>query len=112
MGKVQKAMAADGPSFINVLSSCNRGWRHETSETISVSRLAVDTLVWPIYEIDHGVWKLNYKPKKRKPLTDWLASQGRFAHLLRPENRELVEQLQAKIDQNWETLLERCGETA
>jgi len=112
MGKVQKAMAADGPSFINVLSSCNRGWRHETSETINVSRLAVETLVWPIYEIDHGVWKLNYKPKKRKPLTDWLASQGRFAHLLRPENRELVEQLQARIDKNWETLLEKCGETA
>ncbi|MDP2663743.1 MAG: thiamine pyrophosphate-dependent enzyme [Dehalococcoidia bacterium] len=112
MGKVQKAMAADGPAFINVLSSCNRGWRHETSQTINVSRLALDTLVWPIYEIDHGVWKLSYKPKKRKPLTDWLASQGRFAHLLRPENRELVEQLQAKIDKNWEILLARCGETA
>lgn len=111
MGKVEKAMAAEGPAFINVLSSCNRGWRHETSETINVSRLAADTCVWPIYEIDHGTWKLNYKPKKKRPLTDWLESQGRFAHLLRPENQPLVEQLQEKIDKDWKALLEKCGET-
>ncbi|HLB11494.1 MAG TPA: thiamine pyrophosphate-dependent enzyme, partial [Dehalococcoidia bacterium] len=89
MGKVQKAVAANGPSFINVLSSCNRGWRHETSDTIVVSRLAADTCVWPLYEIDHGVWKLNYKPRKKKPLIEWLQSQGRFSHLLRPENAPL-----------------------
>ncbi len=112
MGKVERAMAADGPAFINVLSSCNRGWRHDTSETIKVSRLASDTCVWPIYEIDHGVWKLNYKPKKKKPLIEWLESQGRFAHLLKPENQPLVQQLQEKVDSDWEALLEKCGETA
>ena len=112
MGKGQKAVAAEGPSFINVLSSCNRGWRHETSDTIVVSRLAADTCVWPLYEIDHGVWKLNYKPRKKKPLIEWLQSQGRFSHLLRPENAPLVEQLQEKVDKDWEALLEKCGETA
>ena len=112
MDKVQKAVAANGPAFINVLSSCNRGWRHETSDTIVVSRLAADTCVWPLYEIDHGVWKLNYKPRKKKPLIEWLESQGRFSHLLRPENAPLVEQLQEKVDKDWEALLEKCGETA
>ena len=112
MGKVQKAVAVDGPSFINVLSSCNRGWRHDTSQTISISRIGPDTCVWPLYEIDHGVWKLNYKPRKKRPLTDWLESQGRFAHLLRPENRSLVEQLQEKVDKDWGILLEKCGEKA
>ncbi|MDP2727044.1 MAG: thiamine pyrophosphate-dependent enzyme [Dehalococcoidia bacterium] len=112
MGKVQKALAAEGPSFINVLSSCNRGWRHDTSETINISQLASDTCVWPLYEIDHGVWKLNYKPRKKKPLTEWLESQGRFSHLLRPENRSLVEELQERVDRDWENLLEKCGEKA
>ena len=35
--------AAGGPAFMNVLSSCNRGWRHGTEETIEVTQLAVDT---------------------------------------------------------------------
>lgn len=112
MGKVQKALAAEGPSFINVLSSCNRGWRHDPSQTITISRLAADTCVWPLYEIDHGVWKLNYKPRQKKPLTQWLESQGRFSHLLRPENRSLVEELQEKVDSDWQALLEKCGEKA
>jgi pyruvate ferredoxin oxidoreductase beta subunit len=112
MTKVQKGVAAEGPAFINVLTSCNRGWRHDTSQAISISRLAADTLIWPLYEIDHGVWKLNYKPRQKKPVTEWLKSQGRFSHLLRPENKYLVDELQEKVERDWAVLLEKCGEKA
>lgn len=108
MTKVQKAVAADGPSFINVLSPCPRGWRYEPNETIAISRLAADSCVWPLYEVDHGSCRLNYKPSQRSPLIDWLKSQGRFGHLLRPENKPLVDELENWVANEWARLVKRC----
>jgi len=111
MTKVQKAVEADGPSFINVIAPCPRGWRYDTKDTMALSRLAVDTGMWPLYEVDRGVWRLNYRPKEKKPITEWLESQGRFRHLLRPENKGLVEEMQRHVDEEWSKLLERCQTT-
>ncbi|MBI4282168.1 MAG: pyruvate ferredoxin oxidoreductase [Chloroflexi bacterium] len=108
MTKVQQADAAKGPAFINVLSPCDRGWRFEPKDTMSISQLAVDTCMWPLYEVNHGTWKLNYKPRNKKPVTEWLKSQGRFSHLLRPENQLVVEEIQDRVDKEWESLLRRC----
>jgi len=109
MTKVQRADAAGGPTFINVLTPCTRGWRYEPSDTMAISRLAVETGVWPLYEVDHGRWKLNHKPRERKPITEWLKSQGRFSHLLQPENKHIVEEIQRRVDEEWERLLQRCA---
>jgi len=112
MTKVQRADAVQGPAFLNVLAPCTRGWRYEPEDTIRISRLATETCLWPLYEVDHGVWKLNYRPRTKRPVTDWLESQGRFAHLLRPENQPVVEEIQRRVDEEWEQLLQRCGEAA
>jgi len=108
MAKTRKAIAANGPSFINVLVPCQRGWRFPPEETIAVSRLAVETCIWPLYEVVDGEWRLSYRPSPKKPITDWLQSQGRFQHLLTPQNKHLVEALQQEVDRQWERLLERC----
>ncbi len=108
MGKARKAVAVDGPAFINVLASCNRGWRHSTDTTIDITRLAVDTCYWPLFEVEDGVWKLNYKPREKKPIEEWLKTQGRFRHLFQPQNRHVIEEIQAHIDEEWENLLKRC----
>ncbi|HEX77838.1 MAG TPA: pyruvate ferredoxin oxidoreductase [Dehalococcoidia bacterium] len=108
MTKVQRAVEADGPSFINALSPCPRGWRYDTQDTMAASKLAADTCIWPLYEIDHGVWRLNYRPKEKKPITEWLESQGRFRHLLTPQNKGVVEEMQRHVDEEWQRLLERC----
>ena len=109
MTKVQKAAAADGPSFINVLSSCNRGWRHDAELTIEISKLAADTCIWPLFEIENGAWKLNYRPSPKKPIIEWLKSQGRFSHLLRPENQHVAEGLQTWVDAEWEKIQKHCA---
>ncbi len=106
--KMKKALAVKGPAFINVLAPCPRGWRTETSETISLLRLAVDTCFWPLYEVEDGKWNLTFKPKEKKPVEEWLKHQGRFRHLFKPENRHLIDQFQEYVDKNWETLLKRC----
>ena len=110
MTKVQRADAVQGPAFLNVLAPCTRGWRYEPEDTIRISRLATETCLWPLYEVDHGVWKLNYRPRTKRPVTDWLESQGRFAHLLRPENQPVVEEIQRRVDEEWEQLQRRCQE--
>jgi pyruvate ferredoxin oxidoreductase beta subunit len=109
MQKARKGVAADGPAFLNVLASCNRGWRHETGDAIKLSKLAVDTCFWPLFEVENGEWKLNYKPKEKLPIATWLERQGRFRHLFRPENEHIIGELQAEVDRRWERLLRLCG---
>lgn len=108
--KAHKAFYTKGPAFLNVLSPCPRGWRFPSEDTIKMSKLSVQTNFWPLYEVENGKWKLNYKPKERLPVTEWLKPQGRFKHLLAPENKSLVEEIQKEIDENWERLLILCGE--
>ena len=110
MEKTRKAVNCGGPAFMNVLSSCNRGWRHATDDTIEVTQLAVDTCYWPLYEVEDGEWRLSYKPREKLPVETWLKRQGRFRHLFKPQNRHLIEEMQAEVDHRWEELLERCGE--
>jgi pyruvate ferredoxin oxidoreductase beta subunit len=109
MTKVKKAILKNGPSFLNVLSPCPRGWRYETKDINKVSRLAVDCCIWPLYEVDEGNWRLNYKPNPRIPITEWFKSQGRFSHLLLPENKDIVEMLQQQLDQDWKRLEKLCN---
>ena len=52
-----------------------------------------------------GGYRLTYEPQNPVPVEDWLADQKRFAHLLRPENRTLVEQVQQRVDEDWEALV-------
>lgn len=107
--KAGKAFAAEGFSFINALSPCPRGWRVDSADTIEIARLAVETCYWPLYEVDHGVWKLTYQPREKKPVEEWLKRQGRFRHLFTKENRPILDEFQAYVDRKWEELKQRCG---
>jgi pyruvate ferredoxin oxidoreductase beta subunit len=110
MQKTRKAVDCGGPAFMNVLASCNRGWRHATDETIELTQLAVDACYWPLYEVENGEWRLSYKPKEKAPVEEWLKRQGRFRHLFRPENRHIIDDMQKGVDIRWERLLRLCGE--
>lgn len=107
--KVEKAFGVDGPAFINALAPCPRGWRYPASDTVEMARLAVDTCFWPLYEVENGQWKVNYKPRQKKPLEEWVKVQGRFRHLDRPANREILERAQAEVDRRWEELLAKAS---
>ena len=108
--KAHKAFYTKGPAFINVLSPCHRGWRFPLEDTIKISKLAVQTNFWPLYEVENGKWKINYKPRERLPITEWMKPQGRYKHLLTPENESIVKEIQQEIDDNWERLLALSGE--
>ena len=70
---------------------------------------AVESRFWPLYEVVDGRYRLTYEPKKPAPIEDWLRPQKRFAHLLRPENRELLEQVRRRVADDWAALVARTG---
>lgn len=109
INKSEKAFNAEGPAFLNVLALCHRGWRYPQDNAIEVAKLAVDTCFWPLYEIENGKkFKVNYKPREKKPIAEWFKMQGRFKHLLKPENAQVLEQIQQVVDEEWEYLLKRA----
>jgi pyruvate ferredoxin oxidoreductase beta subunit len=108
--KSEKAIYTNGPAFLNVIAPCPRGWRYDTPKLMEMAEIAVDTCFWPLFEVENGVWKLTYKPKNKRPISDWLESQGRFKHIAKKP--DVVNELQAEIDQRWAELLALCGEQA
>lgn len=109
--KSEKAIYTEGPAFLNVLSPCPRGWRYNTPDLMEICKLAVDTCIWPLYEVENGEWKLNYKPRKKLPVIEYLKPQGRFKHLFTDDNKHLIDNIQEDIDKRWEELLKKCGES-
>jgi pyruvate ferredoxin oxidoreductase beta subunit len=109
--KSEKAFNADGPAFLNVISVCPRGWRSEEEKGIEISKLAVDTGFWPLIEVENGIWRFTYKPKERKPVIEFLKTQGRFKHLFTEENKHIIDEIQKEIDENWARLENLCNST-
>jgi pyruvate ferredoxin oxidoreductase beta subunit len=121
LNKSAKALSIVGPKFLHAIIPCTRGWRYNTADTIEVARLATQTCIFPLYEVEKGengrlVWRLSgpsaaiaRKPENKKPVEKYLQTQGRFRHLFRPEiNEELIEDIQKHIDLRWEMLLEKA----
>ncbi|MGB2706324.1 MAG: thiamine pyrophosphate-dependent enzyme [Candidatus Omnitrophota bacterium] len=102
--KSQKAFAVEGPAFLNVLAPCHRGWRYPQEDTIKIAKLAVETGFWPLIEVENGKWRFTYKPKERKPIMEFLKTQGRFKHLFKEENKRVLEEIQRNTDAQWERL--------
>lgn len=107
--KSEKAIYTEGPAFLNIMAPCPRGWRYEAAEIMDICKMAVETCYWPLFEVDHGNWILNYEPKKKRPIEDFLRLQGRFKHLFKPENEHLIQEFQEEVDRRWETLLYKCA---
>ncbi|MBF0507157.1 MAG: pyruvate ferredoxin oxidoreductase [Nitrospirae bacterium] len=103
--KVKKALEIKGPKFMNILSPCNRGWRSRTDDAILLSRIAVETCYWPLFEIENGITRITMKPKVNKPVVDFLKPQGRFKHMFNPGNEWMLQQAQEGVDRYWQKLL-------
>lgn len=106
--KIKRAIDTDGPTFINAMSACTTEWKFDSDKTVEVSDLAVDSLVFPLFEIVNGVeLNITYRPKNIIPVRDYLAAQGRFKHLFKPENEHIIEEFQKDINNRWEYLQRR-----
>jgi pyruvate ferredoxin oxidoreductase beta subunit len=106
--KAHKAIYTKGANFLNILSPCPRGWRYDAADLQEICQLAVDTCVWPMYEIENGIYRLTYEPKKKLPVEEFLSKQGRFKHMFKPGAEWMIEEAQEYVDKQWEKLLKKC----
>jgi pyruvate ferredoxin oxidoreductase beta subunit len=102
--KVKKALKMKGPKFIHILAICPLGWGSEPAETIKVAEVAVRTGFWPLVEYENGVLTKVRKIKKDEllPIEEYFKLQKRFAHLLKEENKHIVEMWKEKVKENIE----------
>jgi pyruvate ferredoxin oxidoreductase beta subunit len=101
--KVRKALAVDGPSFLHVLVPCPTGWRYPSEKTVELARLAVETgmfILWELEGTDLRKIKVTKTPKTWRPVEDYLQGQGRYRHLFKPTKRQdIIDQIQAEVDE-------------
>ena len=107
--KAEKALYTPGAAFLNILAPCPRGWRYNAEDMMTITKLAVETCYWPLFEVVEGKWILNYEPKNKLPLEDFLKKQGRFKHLFQKGNEHLIEAFQKEVDRRWEELQFKCS---
>src|SRR5689334_10377775 len=108
MNTIRKALSIGGPTFIHSLDPCPKGWDYDPMISHELGELAVDTGIWPLYEVEDGVMRLTGRTAligkgklKRLPVRDYLLRQGRFAHF----KDEDFDYFQNKVDQMWEKWL-------
>lgn len=108
VAKIQKGFAAEGPVYINAMSACTTEWKFAPEDTISISDLATDSLVFPLYEIIDGTQlNITYRPKNIIPVRDYLGAQGRFKHLFTKQYEYLIDEWQTRVDAKWDYLQRR-----
>jgi pyruvate ferredoxin oxidoreductase beta subunit len=105
MEKVRKAVNTPGPAYIHVLSVCPTGWRSPNDTIIRQGRLAVETGVFPLYEVVNGQYKISIDIPKLRPVKDYLKVQGRFRHL----SDESIAKIQARVELEYQKLLEKAN---
>jgi pyruvate ferredoxin oxidoreductase beta subunit len=101
--KVKKAANLEGAAYVHILSVCPTGWRSAPDLSIKLGRLAVETGSFPLYEVEHGRYRLNIDFPKLKPIQEYLKLQGRFRHL----TEDMIKEIQKRIHHDYEQLRER-----
>jgi len=104
MNSIRKALSIGGPTFIHSLDPCPKGWDYDPMLSHELGELAIETGIFPLYEVEDGQVKYYGKTKAivegraRKPVREYLLKQGRFAHFI----EEDLAYFQAKVDEMWE----------
>jgi pyruvate ferredoxin oxidoreductase beta subunit len=106
--KTQKALITKGPTILNAMSACTTEWKFDPADTIKISDIAVDALIFPLYEIIDGKeLNITYRPKTIIPVRDYLGCQGRFKHLFKPEFEHIIKDWEKRVQDNWDYLQRR-----
>lgn len=106
--KVKKAADIEGPAYVHILSVCPTGWRSAPELSIKLGRLAVETGVFPLYEVERGQYRLSVDFPKLKPIREYLKPQGRFRHL----TDGMIEEIEKRVRQEYEQLRAKAGRGA
>jgi len=102
--KVKKAADIKGPAYVHILSVCPTGWRSAPELSIKLGRLAVETGVFPLYEVERGQYRMSMDFPKLRPIKEYFKLQGRFRHL----TDDMIEEIEKRLHQEYEQLREKA----
>jgi pyruvate/2-oxoacid:ferredoxin oxidoreductase beta subunit len=105
VGKAAKARAVEGPRFLHAFTPCPPGWKYDSAQTVEVGRLATETGLFPLYEVDEGAVRITRKYGRLRPVREYLETQGRFRHLTEEE----IDEVQNEVTHAWEELLREAA---
>jgi pyruvate ferredoxin oxidoreductase beta subunit len=106
--KVKKASDIEGPAYVHILSVCPTGWRSLPENSIKLGRLAVESGIFPLYEIERGQYRLSINFPRLKPVKEYFRLQGRFRHL----TDSMIEEIEKRVHQEYEQLKEKAKKHA
>ena len=106
MDKVAKGVAVQGPAYVHILSVCPTGWRSATDTVIKLGRLAVETGMFPLYEVENGQYKMSLDLPELRPVKDYLKQQGRFRHL----SDDNINVIQERVAEEYYKLVEKAND--
>lgn len=98
--KFRKARSIKGTKFIHMLSPCPPGWQIDSADSIKVSRMATQSKVFPIYEVEDGRYTINVYPERKVTVKDYVKPQGRFRYM----TDDIISAAQELVDRKWENL--------
>lgn len=102
--KVKKAKETEGFRLLMIDGPCPPGHKTEPEMSISVSRLAVQTNIFPLFEVERQKYTINHYPEKFIPVEECMKLQGRYGHLFKNGSSEILKQIQEYTDMNWKRL--------
>ena len=105
LAKVRKGVEIEGPTYLHVLSPCPSGWRNASNLAVTLGRLAVETGMFPLYEIEGGKYKLSLDFAKLRPVEEYFKLQGRFSHL----TAEVIKEIQDRVNREYSKLRAKAG---
>ena len=103
--KVKKAAKVRGPAYLHIYACCPTGWRMKPEMAVQIGRLAVETGVFPLYEIEQGVLRITHKTPELRPLKEYTKHQGRFRHL----DDNTIEEIERRVLEEYRKLERREG---
>ena len=98
--KLRKAMQTRGFSYIHLLNPCPTGWRFPTEKTVEVSRMAVRTNFFPLWEAENGRMRFTVKIRARRPVEEYTGLMEKYSHL----DQEQLGLIQRMVDQDYQKL--------
>ncbi len=103
--KIKKAKSIKGARFLHIFASCPTGWKMPSELSVKIARMAVQTNIFPLYEIENGIkYTINLKPKQYN-VKEYFMLQGRFKHL----KQQHLEKIQEMVDEDWGLLCKKAS---
>lgn len=103
IGKIKKAketVLQNGFAYLHILAPCPTGWKMATDKAIEVTRAAVTTNYFPLWEAEHGRFNFTHEENEPLPVEEFVKYMRRFSHL----DEEQTSILQELVDKRYERI--------